>query len=90
MQIICAGFPKTGTKSMAKALRALGYIVHDAEEHIELHLDDYLDFYEGRTTAKHFMKMYENVDVVVDIPACTMWNIFHKYYPQAKEPSPQI
>ena len=32
MKIICAGFPKTGTKSMAMALRELGYEnVHDFE-----------------------------------------------------------
>ena len=84
MQIICAGFPKTGTKSMAKALRELGYIVYDFEEHIDLHLDDFLDFYEDRMETKDFMKIYENVDAVVDQPACTMWNIFHKHYPNAK------
>ena len=36
MKIICAGFPKTGTKSMAAALRELGYSVHDFEEHVEV------------------------------------------------------
>ena len=35
MKIICAGFPKTGTKSMATALRDLGFSVHDFEEHLE-------------------------------------------------------
>ena len=85
MQIICAGFPKTGTKSMALALRELGYTVHDFEEHLELHLNDFLDFYEGRITGKEFMKMYENVDAVTDQPANTMWNIFYKHFPQAKE-----
>ena len=36
MKIICAGFPKTGTKSMAMALRELGYSVHDTEEHLQV------------------------------------------------------
>ena len=34
MKIICAGFPKTGTKSMATALRQLGYTVNDFPEHL--------------------------------------------------------
>lgn len=29
MKVICAGLQKTGTKSMAEALRLLGYNVHD-------------------------------------------------------------
>ena len=42
MKIICAGFPKTGTKSMALALSSLGYSVHDFEEHLQYNLDNYL------------------------------------------------
>ena len=34
MKITCAGFPKTGTKSMATALRQLGYSVNDFPEHL--------------------------------------------------------
>ena len=48
MKIICAGFPKTGTKSMANALASLGYSVHDFEEHLEYNLDNHLDFFEDR------------------------------------------
>lgn len=29
MKVICAGIPKTGTKTLAEALRILGYNVHD-------------------------------------------------------------
>lgn len=29
MKVICAGIQKTGTKSVAEALRILGYEVHD-------------------------------------------------------------
>ena len=35
MKIICVGFPKTGTKSMAAALRQLGYSVNDFPEHLQ-------------------------------------------------------
>ena len=36
MKVICAGFPKTGTKSLAMALRELGYSVYDTEEHLQV------------------------------------------------------
>ena len=36
MKVICAGFPKTGTKSMHRALEELGYSVHDIEEHLQV------------------------------------------------------
>jgi broad-specificity NMP kinase len=32
MEIICAGYPKTGTKSCSAALRKLGYNVADYTE----------------------------------------------------------
>lgn len=84
MRVICAGFPKTGTKSMALALRDLGYSVHDFEEHMQLNMDRYLDFFEGRCDSADLMEQYRDVDVVVDQPACTMWNTFFKHYPNAK------
>ena len=34
MKIICVGYAKTGTKSMAKALRHLGFSVFDWEEQV--------------------------------------------------------
>ena len=84
MKIICAGFPKTGTKSMACALTRLGYSVHDFEEHLEHHLQSYVDFLEGKVGEEIFKEMYENVDVVLDQPACTLWNIIFKQFPDAK------
>ena len=35
MKLICAGFPKTGSKSCSSALRKLGYTVADLVETIE-------------------------------------------------------
>jgi len=84
MKIICAGFPKTGTKSMAMALRELGYSVHDFEEHMQLNMDRYLDFFDGKCDSTELMEQYRDVDVVVDQPACTMWLTFHQQYPDAK------
>ena len=81
MKVLCAGFPKTGTKSMALALRELGYSVHDFEEHLQFNLDNYLDFFEGRVGEEVFLEMYKDVDVVVDQPACTLWNIIRGQFP---------
>ena len=58
MKVICAGFPKTGTKSMANALRTLGYSVHDFEEHLEYNLENYVDYLEGRVGEEVFLEMY--------------------------------
>ena len=84
MKIICAGFPKTGTKSMANALTQLGYNVHDFEEHLEYNLDNYIKFFDGDIGEEMFLEMYREVDVVVDQPACTLWDILHQQFPEAK------
>ena len=85
MKVICAGFPKTGTKSMAAALRQLGYgNVHDFEESLEYNLDNYLDFLEGRVDDTVFKTMYKDVDAVVDNPACCIWSNIAKHFPDAK------
>ena len=84
MKIICAGFPKTGTKSMGNALTQLGYKVHDFEEHLEYNLDNYIKFFDGDIGEEIFLEMYREVDVVVDQPACTLWNIIYQQFPDAK------
>ena len=85
MKIICAGFPKTGTKSLALALRQLGYeSLHDFEDHYELNLDHYLDFFEGRVDGTVFKKLYDDVDVVIGQPASTLWHILLQQFPDAK------
>jgi len=84
MKVICAGYPKTGTKSMANALRALGYDVHDVEEHFAYNLENYVEFLEGRVGPEIFQKMYKDVDAVTDVPACTLWNVIFTQFPDAK------
>jgi len=84
MKIICAGFPKTGTKSMAKALRELGYTVNDLWEHVDLHMDKFVDYMDGVKDSQELMEAYADVDALVDQPACTMWLTFFKAYPDAK------
>jgi len=84
MKVICAGFPKTGTKSMAMALRELGYTVHDYPEHVAIGLETYLAFFQGRVGPEAFLALFSSVDAVVDQPACNLWSIFIKLFPEAK------
>ncbi|XP_031559252.1 uncharacterized protein LOC116295545 [Actinia tenebrosa] len=79
MKVICAGFSKTGTKTMASALRIFGYNVHDVEEQWEFHMDEY---HQALESAKmpDFVSMYANVDAVTDSPAMYFFEeIFHAF-----------
>ena len=84
MKIICSGYQKTGTKSLAAALRLLGYNVFDFEEQY-YYLGKEIDhiFREG-WTIEDIRRIYRNVDVVVDIPSCVIWEELHKAFPEAK------
>jgi len=83
MKIICAGLPKTGTKSMANALRMLGLVVHDSPEHFQNHMIEYDEvFSTGKVT--DFASMYSKVDAVTDIPACLFWKELKEIFPDAK------
>ena len=50
MEIVCAGFPKTGTKTCSTALRELGYKVADYIETIEFLSHVWLEYMEGRVS----------------------------------------
>ena len=47
MKIICAGYGKTGTKSIAKALRHLGFTVFDFEEQTFDFVDHWVDVFQN-------------------------------------------
>lgn len=83
MKIICAGLPKTGTKSMASALRMLGYVVYDAPEHFQYHMNEYDQaFSTGKVP--DFASMYSKVDAITDTPACLFWKELKETFPDAK------
>lgn len=69
---------------MANALRELGYSVHDFEEHLEYNLENYMDYIEGRRGEEVFYEMYREVDVVVDQPAATLFNLILQQFPDSK------
>lgn len=84
MKIIVAGYPKTGTKTMNMALTKLGYSVSDHLENVFGMLDQWDKIFNEGWTIDDFKQMYENVDAVVDSPACFFWEDIHKAFPDAK------
>ncbi|CAK8678810.1 uncharacterized protein LOC143470831 [Clavelina lepadiformis] len=84
MKVICAGFPKTGTKSLAEALRQLGFVVYDFIENF-WYLEKEWNSIFGRGGAKeNFRRMFENVDAICDFPACYFCEELLEAFPDAK------
>jgi len=82
MKIIGAGLGKTGTTSLAAALRILGFTVHDFIEQVGYHVDEYLDALDGKMP--DFAAMYKDVDATTDNPACLFWKELHECFSEAK------
>ena len=67
MKVICAGLSKTGTKTIAKALRHLEFAVFDWEEQILDFLDHWVNVFQNGTKPD-VEQVYQNADAVVDLP----------------------
>jgi len=84
MKIIVAGFAKTGTKSLAAALRLLGYDVYDLLEHAWYHENEWKKMLYYGGNVEDFQRMYQKVDVVMDAPIYFFWEEIHRAFPDAK------
>ena len=84
MKVILAGLSKTGTKSMAAALRVLGYSVYDVTENFSMLGREWLKVMEEGGTVEDFRRMYESVDATGDIPAAHYWEEILEAFPDAK------
>lgn len=84
MRVVLAGMPKTGTKSIKKALNILGYSVYDVEENFEKLYDEWTKIMTVGGDVEDFRKMYRDVDATCDVPACYYWEEMHKAFPDAK------
>ena len=83
MKIICAGLPKTGTKSLAKALRILGFTVFDFDEHEQFHYEQWYNIYmEGKSP--DFVSMYKDVDAVTDAPPAFWFQEIYEAFTDVK------
>ena len=67
MKIICVGMAKTGTKSISKALRHLGFTVFDWEEQVFDFQDHWVDVFQN-DAQPDVKRVYQNADAVVDNP----------------------
>lgn len=86
VKIICAGFQKTGTKSLSRALEKLNYKVYDAGETYTFMRKTWMDFFKGKIRIEDVCQKYDDleVDVVVDGPANYFWEEMANYWPKAK------
>lgn len=83
MKLICAGLSKTATKSLAKALRILGFVVFDHLEHREFHFNEWIDLY-CKGNLPDFVTMYSDVDVVIGLPVSFWFEEIYEAFPGAK------
>jgi len=84
MKVIVAGYPKTGTKTMATALRILGYNVHDFIEQYWFHCEEWMKIFKTGGAVHGIKLMYEGVDAVTDAPACYFWEQLSEAFPDSK------
>jgi hypothetical protein len=83
MKVICAGAPKTGTKSMAVALRRLGYKTYDFLEQVSNFNEEWhAMFAQGKVP--DFKAMFDDVDAVTDTPASFVYEEIAECFPEAK------
>ena len=84
MKVICSGMSKTGTKTLACALRILGYKVYDLEEQFYFLGKDLMEIIESGWTTKDLKRIYTGVDAVTDIVSNCLWEDIFKAFPGAK------
>ncbi|CAK8676506.1 unnamed protein product [Clavelina lepadiformis] len=84
MKVICSGMPKTGTKTLASALKTLGYNVYDFEEQVFYIGRDLQKVMDEGWTVEDLRRIYKGVDAVTDVPGCTLWEELYHAFPEAK------
>lgn len=84
MKIICAGFMKTGTKSLAKALEILGYRVLDVEDELIERGPLWSKFFDGTVTDDDIRCSLDKIDAIVDGAAVVFWEDISRAIPEAK------
>ena len=83
MKVICAGIGKTGTKSITKALRHLGFTVFDWEEQTFYFIDHWVDVFQNGAQPD-VKRLYKDVDVLVDSPGNFFWEEILEAFPDSK------
>ena len=83
MKVICAGIGKTGTTSLAKALKILGLNVYEYQEHCTCHMNEWLNLFD-HGNIPDFKLMYQDVDACVDSPPNMFYEEILQAFPDAK------
>ena len=85
LKVIGAGFGRTGTLSMQRALNELGlgptYHMNDVFQN-RSHVQRWLDYAETRT--EDWDDFFAKYQATVDYPACCAWESLYEEYPDAK------
>ena len=83
MKVICAGMGKTGTKSITKALRYLGFTVFDFEEQNLDFFDHWVDVFQNGVKPD-VKRVYQHADAVVDLPGNFIYEEILEVFPDCK------
>ena len=83
MKIICAGYGKTGTKSIARALRHLGFTVFDWEEQSFDCVDHWVDVFQNGVKPD-VKRVYQNADACTDFPGAFFFEEILDAFPDCK------
>ncbi|CAG5080481.1 Oidioi.mRNA.OKI2018_I69.PAR.g9609.t1.cds [Oikopleura dioica] len=89
LQVINAGFSKTGTKTMNVILTELGYKVCDAPEAVYRHWQDWEKIANGEKPNEVIQKLFgpgnpDEYTACVDLPHNAYWELILKQFPDAK------
>ncbi|XP_039263692.2 uncharacterized protein LOC120339597 [Styela clava] len=84
MKIICAGFWKTGTKSLAEALTILGYKVYDYDYQLFEFPELWNKLFDGTITDDEIREELKDVDAFIDGPVIAFWEDISRAIPEAK------
>lgn len=90
LQLIGAGFGRTGTMSVTTALRELGLPCYHMTEVLDNpdnrgHLDIWIDVANSAPgTPRNWETLFARYAAAIDNPACCVWRELHQAYPDAK------
>ena len=83
MKVICVVMGKTGTKTITKALRYLGFTVFDFEEQNLDFFDHWVDVFQNGVKPD-IKRIYQHADAVVDMPGSIIYEEILEVYPDCK------
>lgn len=89
LQIIGAGFGRTGTMSTQSALNQIGYNCYHMKELAEKANKSHIDFWynmvkKPKKSKQDWDKIFKNYTATVDFPSSCVWQDLVKAYPEAK------